>query len=525
MEVVVIGMAFVLGLGAARLGLPALVGYLAAGLALSFLGVQSTPLLEQVAQVGVLLLLFTIGLTVNLGGVFRREVAGVGFAHLLLVMPVLAGVLWLMGVGSSAVLLLLLAVALANPSTVLLGKVLEQKRELVSFHGRVAVGVSVLKDLASLGLLILIGVQNPSPWALLLLLLPLLRPLVGWVLNRSGHEELLLLLGIGLALGGAELTRMVGIAPELGALAVGVVLAGHPKVTELSRLLWGLRESFLVAFFLKVGLAGLPSLGGMAMAVGLLALLPFSAALLLWLFVRAGLRSRTSFLAAASLTSYSEFTLVAAAIAQGRGLLASEWEAVFAAAVGLSIVLAAPLNWASHQLYERFETSLQRLERGGAHPDLEPTSLEGAAWLIVGMGRTGGAAYRQLSAQGQQVLGLDSDPEKLKGHQAKGRRVIYGDAEDPELWQNLDLTGLRGILLTMPELEAKRLALPQIRRRGYSGLVAVTSLRREEDAVLEEAGASLIFRPFTEAGERLAQRVLEYDTPTPAQTEGEPTNR
>lgn len=515
MEAIHIAIAFVFGLLATALKLPALVGYLAAGLSLSLLGVQSTPLLEGIAQVGVLLLLFTIGLTLNLGGMVRREVAGVGGLHLLLVIPLLLVVLWLVGVSQNWVVLLLLAVALANPSTVLLGKVLEQKRELVSFHGRVAVGVSILKDLASLGLLILIGVQNPSPWALLLFLLPLLRWPLGWVLDRSGHSELVLLLGLVLALGGGEVARIVGIAPELGALFMGAVLAQHPKVMELSRLLWGLRESFLVAFFLKVGLGGLPSLGGFLLGLGFVALLPVTTALLFWLFVRSGLRARTSFLASVSLASYSEFVLVAVAMAMAQGLLAEQWETVFAVAVGLSMTLAAPLNWVSHSIYERLERFLLRFERGLFHPDLEPTRLDGAAWLIVGMGRTGAAAYRYLSQQNQPVLGLDSDPEKIKAQQAKGRRVLYGDAEDYDLWQHLELDGLRGIVLALPEFEAKLQALRQIRKRGYTGLIAATSFHREEDPVLEAAGASLIFRPFSEAGERLGQLVLEKSQPEP----------
>lgn len=512
MEAVVIAIVYGLGLLAARLALPPLVGYLAGGLLLSLLGVVSTPLLERIAGVGVLLLLFTIGLTLNLSGLFRREVAGVGGLHLMLVVPLLGMALWWAGASADPVVLLLLAVALANPSTVLLGKILEQKRELLSLHGRLAIGISVLQDLASLGLLVLVGVQHPSPWAWLLFGLPLLRPVAGWVLARSRQDELVLLFGLALALGGAELAGRVGLAPELGALFTGAALARHPKVEELSQMLWSLRESFLVAFFVKVGLGGVPSLGSLLLGLGLVALLPLKAALLFALLLRFGLRARTSFLATAGLATYSEFTLVAAAIAQERGLLAAEWGVVLAVAVALSIALAAPLNWAAHSLYIRLERMLVRFELAGKHPDTEPTHLDGAAWLIAGMGRTGGAAYRYLVARGEGVLGLDSDPEKIELHQAKGRRVAYGDAEDPELWEYLDLSALKGILLTMPELEAKLQALRHIRRKGYKGLVAATTFHREEDPLVEQAGATLVFRPFAEAGERLGERVLEAVT-------------
>jgi voltage-gated potassium channel Kch len=87
--------------------------------------------------------------------------------------------------------------------------------------------------------------------------------------------------------------------------------------------------------------------------------------------------------------------------------------------------------------------------------------------------------------------------------------VLYGDAEDPELWERLELSGIRGVLLTVPDFEAKLRAVEGLRRRGFTGLIAVTSYHREEDPAFEKLGVSLIFHPFAEAGERLAERALE----------------
>jgi Trk K+ transport system NAD-binding subunit len=125
------------------------------------------------------------------------------------------------------------------------------------------------------------------------------------------------------------------------------------------------------------------------------------------------------------------------------------------------------------------------------------------------MGRTGGAVYRVLQAKGERPVGLDADPEKVERHRAKGRRVLYGDAEDPELWERLDLSGLKAVVLALPDLEAKLLAARWLKERGFSGLVAATSFHLEEDPLLKAAGVDLLFHPFREAGERLAERVLE----------------
>ena len=514
MEALWVGAAYLLGMLASRLGLPPLVGYLAAGFALNALGVKGGEPLNRIAGYGVLLLLFGVGLKLHWPSLLRLEVLGVGGVHLLLAGALLT--LLLAGFGQDPFVAVFLGLGLAFSSTVLAVKLLEEKRELSVYHGRVTVGILILQDLVAVGLLAWAGVQSPSPWALLLLLLPLLRPLVAWVLEKSGHDELLLLYGLGLALGGAGLSQVVGLSPELGALLMGAVLAGHPKTSELSRILWGLKEAFLVAFFLEIGLRQLPGLEALAQGALLLLFLPVKTLLFLGLFIVFGLRARTAFVAALSLGSYSEFALIAAAVAIENGRIAEDWGPLLGLVVAASLALAAPLNRAAHHIYARLDPWLLRLERPGPHPDREPTRLGAARWLLVGMGRTGGAAYKLLEARGERVVGLDADPAKLERHRARGLRVLYGDAEDPELWERLDLSGVRGVLLTLPDLEAKLRAIQSLRQRGYRGLVAATSYHHEEDMVLGQAGVDLIFHPFVEAGERLAERVLEKLAQPPA---------
>ncbi|WP_119356751.1 cation:proton antiporter family protein [Meiothermus granaticius] len=506
MEALWVGTAYLLGLLVSRIGLPPLVGYLGAGFALWGFGFHSEPLLSQIAHFGVLLLLFTVGLKLRWQTLVQAQVIGVGGLHFLL-FALLMGLLAL-GLGLGGAPVLYVGAGLAFSSTVLAVKLLEDRRELSTFHGRIAVGILVLQDVIAVGLLAYAGVKTPSWWALLLLGLPLLRPLVAWVLERSGHDELLLLYGLGLALGAAQLAESVGVSSELGALLMGAALAGHPQTSELSRALWGLKEGFLVAFFLQIGLLGLPSLAQMPLELGLLLLLPLKALLFFGLLVGFGLRSRTAFVTSAALTSYSEFALITVAAAIQAQILPEGWGPMMGLLVALSLALAAPLNRGVHALYVRLEPFLSRFEGRGVHPDAEPTRLEGAEWLIVGMGRTGGAAYKLLERQGQQVVGLDADPDKLERHLAKGRRVFYGDAEDIELWDRLELRGLKGVLLTMPDLEAKLRGVQALKVRGFAGIIAATSYHREEDPILEQLGATLIFQPFAEAGERLAERAL-----------------
>jgi glutathione-regulated potassium-efflux system ancillary protein KefC len=506
MDVVWIGIAYVFGLVATRVGLPPLVGYLGAGFLLWATGYQAGDLLDQLGHIGVLLLLFTVGLKLRFSSLVKPQVLGPGGVHLLGFVVLVGAVALVLGLGANQALFI--GVGLAFSSTVLAIKLLEDRRELSTLHGRIAVGILVLQDLVAVGMLAYAGVKSPTPWALLLLFLPLLRFAVVWVLEKSGHDELLLLYGLALALGGAWLAGATGVSPELGALLAGAALAGHPQTSELSRTLWGLKETFLVAFFLQIGLGGLPEWSQLPLVAGVLLFLPVKAVLFFGLFVAFGLRVRTAFVSSVSLSSYSEFALITTAAAVQGGILGEYWGQVVGLAVAVSLVITAPINRSVHGLFLRFEPLLLRFERPGTHTDDEPTDLGEAEWMVVGMGRTGGAAYKMLERQGHKVVGLDADEAKLDGHRSKSREVRYADAEDPDLWEKLNLVHIKGVLLTLPDLEAKVRAIEGLKLRQFSGTVAATSYHKEEDPILHKAGATLIFHPFAEAGERLAEVAL-----------------
>ncbi len=505
MDVIWVGAAYLAGWAGTRIGLPPLVGYLAAGFALFLMGVRSDEGLQHLAELGVWLLLFTVGLKLRVQNLIRLEVLGVGGLHILISSALMLAVFGtLLGLTNG----LYIAVGLAFSSTVLAIKLLEDRRELNSFHGRVAVGILILQDLVAIVLLAFAGAKQPTVWALGLLALPLLRPAALWLLSKSGHDELLLMFGLALALAGGGVAKAVGISPELGALAVGALLAGHAQTTELSRVLWGLKEAFLVAFFLGIGLGGFPPITLLPWGALMLAVLPLQGLLFFALFTRFGLRARTAFVTSLALSSYGEFALIVVAPLISSGRLEGAWASLLGVVIAVSLAVSAPLNRSVHRLFERFEPWLLRFERQSDHPDREPTKLGKASWLVVGMGRTGAAAYKQLELDGQRVVGLDNDPEKLERHRAKGRRVLYGDAEDSELWDGLEFGNLSGVIVTAPDLEARLRALEGLKQRGFGGRVVTVSHHADEEQSLSQAGATLIFRPFAEAGERLAQRAL-----------------
>ena len=503
-----IAFAFGMGLAARAVGLPPLVGYLGAGFALAavgeYIGVgpHDSEALQHIAHLGVLLLLFTVGLKLKPSNLLRREVIGGGLLHFaissVLFLPAIRLLLdlpWLQ--------CLLLASALSFSSTVLAAKVLESKRELRAFHGRVAIGVLVLQDMIALLVMSLAAGDLPSPWALLVFALPFLRPLLFRLLDASGHEELLLLLGLLLALAaGGFGFEQLGLSSELGALAFGALLAKHKRATELSNSLWGIKEVFLVGFFLQIGIGGLPDADALKFALVMTLLLPLKGALFFFLFLLFRLRARSAFLAGVSLTNYSEFGLIMASV------VLPQWLIPLAITVALSFVISAPLNRIVHLLYERWAWCLIPLERNIRHPDEQPLSLGDAQTLVMGMGRTGRAAYDYLQEQGYRVVGLDSDPTVIEQSKAAGRHVLFADGEDPVFWQHLDMPRVDAVILTLNDEETKVIATQKLRDRGFSGLVVSHAMYEDIAKRIQEAGADRTYLTMSEAGSGLAEHVI-----------------
>ncbi|MFZ2407131.1 MAG: cation:proton antiporter [Methylobacter sp.] len=506
MELLWVGSAYLTGLISSRLYLPPLVGYLMAGYILNAAGVEANETLKHLADIGIELLLFTVGLKLKPSSLLRREVLSVGSLHLLIVTSVSALIFF--GFHGHVTGGLVIGVSLAFSSTVLAIKVLEDSGELSTLYGRDVLSILILQDIVAIGLLAVANNKQPSPWALCLLLLPFLRPLAYRLLNASRDNELKLLLGVTLAIAGGVLAENVGISSDIGALLMGVMLAGHINIDELANKLWGLKETFLVAFFLQIGLADLPGYDEILQALTLISLLPLQGVLFFALFLLVGLRARTAFVSSLALMTYSEFALITSNVVVEANLLPPAWESIIGLAVALSLAVAAPLNRFSHRLFSLLETVLVRFERKVEHLDRLPASIGGAEWLVVGMGRTGISAYLAFNQQDTRVLGLDADPTVLQNLLADGRRVVYGDAEDSALWEKLPLVKIKGIILTMPEFDVRSSSIKQLKNLQFAGCIGTICFHANEESELYRLGATFVIHPLIEAGKQLTEQML-----------------
>jgi len=522
MDPLLILIAFVFGFAVYRLGLPPLVGYLIAGFVLQAIGIQGGENLDTIADMGVMLLLFTIGLKLKLKTLARHEIWAGASIHMFFTVLVFGAAISALGfTGFSAFagldfkMSLLVAFALSFSSTVFAVKALEDRGEMASLHGRVSIGILIMQDIFAVLFLTFSTGKIPSPWAIALVGgLIAARPLLIAMLNQVGHRELLLLCSIFLALGlGAAGFDFVKLKPDLGALFMGILIAGHPKAEEMSKALLSIKDLFLVGFFLTIGLAGAPTLQSFGIASLLTVAIIFKVVLFFLLLSRFKLRARTSLLTTLSLANYSEFGLLVAAIGVKNGWIGPEWLITIAIAMSISFIVASPLNTAAHRIYERWSKRLKPFEAGTRHPDDQPLDTGYAEIAVFGIGRIGIAAYDDMREKyGEIVIGIDFNFEVVEKHRQTGRNVIVGDATDIDFWARVTSGSrekLRMVILAMPEHNANMNALEELTRMQFPGKIAATAKYDDEVEELKQAGAHPAYNIYAQAGFGFAEHVCQ----------------
>lgn len=519
MELIFFAVAFVCGFVTYQVKLPPMVGFLAAGFILNSAGYQSTELLESISSLGITLLLFTIGLKLKVSSLAKVQVWAPASAHI--VLSTLFFSAFTLGLGYLSLPLfselnlhtaLLVGFAFSFSSTVFAVKVLEERGEMSSLHGKISIGILVMQDIFAVLFLVASTGKLPNYWAFaLLVLLPLLRPVLFWVLNRSKHGELLPLLGFFLALVvGYNAFEFAGIKGDLGALILGMMFASHRKSGELAKSLLGLKDFLLVGFFLTIGLNAQITTAVIIAAILVVAVLIVKVVLYYVLTNAVRLRARTSLLSAFTLANYSEFGLIVCALAASSGWISSQWLAVVALAVAITFIIGSPLNARANELYVKLESWLLRFESSERLEEELPVNLYNTRIIIFGMGRIGTGAYETIvNSFPDQVAGVDIDPDVVAKHVTKGRRVLTADATDPDFWQRLNHSDVEMVMLAMPKHNQNIFALKQLQASGYSKQVAAIANYPDQQKELRELGVHSTYNFYLEAGSGFAEHVKE----------------
>lgn len=511
---------FALGFGATLVRLPPLVGFLAAGFVLRALGVGVLPELPVLSDLGVMMLMFTIGLKLDVRTLLRKVSWGTSLPHMLFSTLIGAGFLGLLTVigapmlrGAGAGTLFLLGFALSFSSTVFAAKVLEERSDDGSLYGRTALAILVLQDIVAVGFLAFQEGWQPGPRILVLVLLWPVTVLLRRIWGRVGRDELLVLFGIAVALvPGAWLFQWAGLTGDLGALVIGLLLAPSKRAGGLSAALFSIKEVLLVGFFLAIGVEHPLTVPAVLMGLALLLLLPFQALLYIVLQRLFGLRNRTAVLSGFILGTFSEFGLIVASYAAGDGLLGEDWLPALSIAVAGSFIVASIANRRGTRLIAWLADALPTRAAIRIVPEDRPVALGDVRAIVLGMGRIGASAYDHLAHEyGLSVVGVENNLDRAGELQRRGMNVIVADATDAEFWQRLHPSHTVAIVvLAMPEHGSNLFALHQVEASGFDGTVAVVAHNDDDVREIRALGVEAVFHLYDGAGDSLADRAAVH---------------
>lgn len=537
---VILMVAAVVGAIGTALRQPLIISFIAVGILLGPAGVglvEEAAQVQLLAQMGIALLLFVVGLKLDLRAI--RTMGPVALATGLgqVIFTSFFGFLIALALGMDPVPAAYVALALALSSTIIIIKLLTDKREIDSLHGRITVGILIVQDIVVVAAMIVlagfgaleesevslvrqVGAIGLKSLAFLLGIALLMRyvvPLLMGFLSRS--QELLVLFAVAWAVFLALVSEQLGLSKEVGAFLAGVALASTQYRESIAARLVSLRDFLLLFFFIDLG-SGLDlSLMGAQLGQAVM----FSLFILIGnpLIVMAimgvmGYRSRTSFRTGVAMAQISEFSLIIAALGFSLGHIDSETLGLITLVGLVTIGTSTYMIIHSAALYDLLSRPLSYLERKRPFRELAEDSGAGVQQpdvLLIGLGRYGGNIARCLRMRGRRVLGVDFDPEALARRREQDIPVVYGDASDPEMLEHLPVRGAQMVVSTIPGVAANRALLELLRQHGFEGQVAVTAHTQGDADALREAGADLVLRPFAEAAEQAADSIAAATHP------------
>ena len=538
----ILGLAATGGALAQLLRQPLIVAFIAIGILLgpSVFGIvaHSTEI-ELFARLGIALLLFVVGLKLDLHVI--RTVGPVALASGLgqVVFTSAIGYLIALLLGMSHVTAVYVAVALTFSSTIIIVKLLSDKREVDALHGRIAVGFLIVQDIVVV--LVMIGLtafgqaegDTNLGWAALQILLKgaamllavalLMRYVLPGLLRRLAHSsELLMLFAIAWAVLGAVMGDILGFSREVGAFLAGVSIASTPYREQVAARLVSLRDFLLLFFFIELGATlDLSMLGAQLSASVVFSLFVLIGNPLIVMIIMGymGYRKRTGFLAGLTVAQISEFSLILAALGLSLGHLGQDTVGLITLVGLITISASTYMILYSHTLYEWLAPWLSVFERKVPHREIDSILSSGthADVLLVGLGRYGAALAANLRDQGCSLLAVDFDPTNVEQHARNGYRVHYGDAEDPEFVATLPLAQMRWVVSTVRDRAVNRLFVQSLRQQGYRGRIAVAASNQRDATILEQEGVDLVLIPYSDAAREAANRLVAtaFDAPKP----------
>ncbi len=532
--IIVLAAAIAGGILARQLRLPIILGYLAGGIVVGpyVLGwVRDLETIHTLADIGVILLLFTLGLEFSLGDLRRIGKIAIlgGIAQILLTAAVGLALGKLLGWETTEAIFFGFLIALS--STMIVLKTLMERGELDSGHGRVMIGILLVQDLSLVPLMIILpamGEDNGELWlplgiaaleavAFIAVMLALGMWGLPWLLRRVAggrSRELFLLTVVTLCLAAAIGAYFFGLSAAVGAFIAGLLISQSAFARQALADIVPLRDTFTALFFVSLGMLVNPhfvaeNIGIIAAVVTVIIVAKFIiCSSIPWFF---GYSPKTMLFVGLGLIQIGEFSFVLAEMGLDAGIVSEYlYSLTLTSAIITMLLTPFALSLASF-LYRQLSQGARFSRLAARRPD---PGWQGQRWelsghaVICGHGRVGSSLARVLERRNFSYLVIDLDPQVISALHARGIPCIYGDAGNPEILAHAQLDKARVLICTFPDFIAVELTT----RNALSinpRLDIVARVHRDVDAeLLKGIGVSEVVRPEFEAGLEITRHTL-----------------
>jgi Kef-type K+ transport system membrane component KefB len=498
--------------------------------------VRSDAQIALLSELGIAVLLFLVGIKLDVKLIRSLGVVSVMTGLGQVVFTAFFGYLIGLALGLGHITSLYVAVALTFSSTIIIVKLLSDKREIDALHGQIALGFLIVQDLVVvLAMIVLsaigIGAADgghgggsvamvlASGLALVAAVVLFVRYAADPLTERLARApELLVIFAIALAAMFAAVGDFVGLGKEVGGLMAGVALASTPYRETIAARLAPLRDFLLLFFFIALGatldlsLLGTHVTGAILFSLFVLIGNPL---IVLAIMGAMGYRKRTGFLAGLTVAQISEFSLIFVAMGVSIGHVTEDALGLVTMVGLVTIAASTYMITYSHQLFALFEPLLGVFERKNTPREPSDTGIHaGSSYgiIIFGLGRFGTAIGLRLHKRGIRVLGVDFNPQAVRRWRNLGLEADFGDASDPEFVAELPFRGAEWMVSTVPihptglsHEDTRRTLIQLARSAGFSGRIAAASHSSGDSKALFGAGVDLVLEPFQDAADRAVE--------------------
>jgi len=471
------------------------------------------------SDIGVALLLFIVGLGLN-PRVIRevgRTAAIVGVSQVAVISTL--GFLTGRAFGLNGNESLFLGASLAISSTIIILKLISDKKEQGRLYGKIAVSVSLVQDI--IAIVLVVATSSARNHALAfgpLISLAIKAFVVGWIIYAvsyrvlpkihgmiAGSQEFLFLFAIAWGLGSAALFSKIGLSSEIGALLAGICLSTLPSAQEISARLRPLRDFFLILFFITLGsnlhFSSIGSHLGLIIAAIIIATIikPLVAMGVLGFL---GYTKRTSFKSAVSLAQISEFSIVLIVLGRSKGLISADVVSNIILITLISIAASTYLINFSDSIFAKLDKYLNLFERKKAHG--EPRAEANYELVLLGYQRGGHEFVNLFKRLGKKYIVIDYDPEVVDVLEARKINYLYGDATDAEMLEEAGIEGAKLVVSTIPDYDINLFLLKFLEQKNPQAVIILHGDDPTEAARLYEAGATYVILPHYIGSEKVS---------------------